>query len=371
MSTVLLYYLHVEWGWIMQIDVEALTVEVAELEKVLFRSLVLMWYGADYASSTLDIYVTAVVARINDLRQVNLRDSVEIRRLVEGIKRKQGCATRKKLPVEGAHVAALMGMGAPNRNGHAWTGTWVSMQWLQLVAMVVLGWSAFLRCSEVLELQLCDLLWVKQRLEVCVRKAKADQLGFTATTELEYALDGDSACLVSFLDGYIDTVLGGAARGKGCTKGTHQGYECPVCPWLFPAILKDGVHMRQTSDTNFRRRLKAAFVRLAEAGHISESDVQSMSAISLRKGGNSTAAAAGTRDVLREKHGRWGQTARKRAAGTAEVEYNMQLEDERGAVMRALQDAVDGKGPKTSLGERRDSGASVGFERPRKRQKRR
>ena len=42
-----------------------------------------------------------------------------------------------------------------------------------------------------------------------------------------------------------------------------------------------------------------------------------------------------------------------------------------GAVMRALQDAVDGKSPKTSLGERRDSGASVGFERPRKRQKRR
>ena len=61
----------------------------------------------------------------------------------------------------------------------------------------------------------------------------------------------------------------------------------------------------------------------------------------MRKGGNSTAAAMGIRDVLREKHGRWGLTAR-RNMGTAEPEYNMQLSGEKGSVSEALNAALNG-----------------------------
>ena len=105
---------------------------------------------------------------------------------MEGIKRKLGCAVTEKLPVEGHHVNALTETDPPDRDGSAWTSNAanIGLQWEQTVAMVVLAWAAFLRCSEIIHLQVCDLIWVMNRLEVCIRKAKADQLGLTAVTEM-------------------------------------------------------------------------------------------------------------------------------------------------------------------------------------------
>ena len=48
------------------------------------------------------------------------------------------------------------------------------------------------------------------------------------------------------------------------------------------------------------------------------------------------------RDVLREKHGRWGLTARKKLGATAEPEYNVQLSSERGLVMKSLNALLNG-----------------------------
>ena len=47
------------------------------------------------------------------------------------------------------------------------------------------------------------------RLEVCIRKAKVDQLGLAAVAELEYANAGSDKCLLTFFEKYLKTVLGG------------------------------------------------------------------------------------------------------------------------------------------------------------------
>ena len=205
------YALFVEWGSIMGVDVEAASVSLEMLSRVLIRSLVMMWLGGGYAASTMEIYTTAVVTRVRDRGLGELRDNVAIGKLMEGIKRKLGCAVTKKLPVEGHHVRALMAMEPPEHDGECWTGSAgnIGLQWKQTVAMVVLAWAAFLRCSGILNLQLCDLTWVLHRMELCIRKAKADQLGLTAVTEIEYASAGSERCLLTYFESYLKTVLGG------------------------------------------------------------------------------------------------------------------------------------------------------------------
>ena len=355
------YALYVEWGLIMEVNVEDKDVTLEVLSKVLIRSLVMMWLGGGYAASTMEIYATSVVTRVRDRGLGELRENVAIGKLMEGIKRKLGCAVTKKLPVEGHHVRALMDMEPPEHDGEAWTGSPknIERQWMQTVAMVVLAWAAFLRCSEIINLQLCDLTWVKERMELCVRKAKADQLGLTAITELEYGGEESEKCLLTWFEFYLKEVLGGVDINKGCTKEVHTSHECPECGWVFPSIYWNGVTNKPINETSLRRRFKQAFKRLEETGVVPVGHYELMSVGSCRKGGCSGACAYGVRDVLRERHGRWGLTARKRLGATAEPEYNVQLSSERGLVVKALNALLNGWLPGSlATGDQRDSGAS-------------
>jgi len=107
--------------------------------------------------------------------------------------------------------------------------------------------------------------------------------------------------------------------------------------------------------------LRLCAARLEDAGVVQRGKYQLMSVGSCRKGGCSGACAYGVRDVLREKHGRWGLTARKRLGATAEPEYNVQLSSERGLVMESLNALLNGWLPGEAVsGEQRDSGASGG-----------
>ena len=131
------YALFIEWGLIMGVDVEDCEMTLEVLSRVLIRSLVMMWYGGGYAASTMEIYTTAVVTRVRDRGLGDLRGNVAVRKIMEGIKRKLGCAVTKKLPVEGHHVKALMEMEPPEHDGEAWPGNKanIELQWAHAVAM--------------------------------------------------------------------------------------------------------------------------------------------------------------------------------------------------------------------------------------------
>ena len=276
---------------------------------------------------------------------------MEVQKLMEGIRRKIGCAVTKKMPVEGHHIAALMRMAIPDNDGQAWTGTSAAYQWFETVALVVLGWAAFLRRSEILQLQTCDLAWYDDRLDICVRKAKADQRSYTATTTVHAATDASELCLWRYFKGYWDNVLLGGTRHPRCTKLLRKEYECDHCGYVFPTIDRKQVQRRTPlNTTTMGKRFKAAVVLLEVAGVVPRGQYETMSIGSLRKGGNSTAAALGIRDVLREKHGRWGLTAR-RNLGTAEPEYNMALSGEKGGVSWALHAALNGVRPSGAVAD--------------------
>ena len=132
---------------------------------------------------------------------------------------------------------------------------------------MVVGWGAYLRCREILELQLCDLTWYPDSVELLIRQTKADQRGMTATTVLEAAPPGTAICMLQCFREYMIRVHGGLERKPGCTRGKHKGYRCPCCSPVFPFISAKRVEVqRPMQDRLLRMRMKGALVRLEEAG---------------------------------------------------------------------------------------------------------
>ena len=333
-----------EWAGIMGVCHR--TAELWQLRAVLGRALTIMWHGGGYAASTLELFATAVAATIDDEGRGRIKDDSTIKRLLEGINRNLGNAVNKKLAIEGRHIRAVIMMGNPERDGRAWTGDHYCIQWFQLTAAMSLGWAGYLRCQDICNLQLCDCTWEDECVSLLIRRAKADQRGVTTVTCVGSLVSGEGGVhdgdisLLSFFIGYVEAVHGDRHRQrKGCTRdvGGKRAYDCPVCPYLFPAISIRGVEpRRQLGDRMLRLRMKAACVRLETAGILAEGATKNFSVISLRRGGNSVAAARGVRDRVRTNHGRWGLAGAVKRGQTSEGEYNSVLSRDDGAVLKAL-----------------------------------
>ena len=110
---------------------------------VLVRSLGVLFEGGGYAAKSLELYVTAVSSTLRDLGKGDVRSSGSVNKLMEGMRRTMGMAVGKKMPVEGQHIAAWLGMGHPQNDRKAWTGKHSGLQWEQFVAIAVTVWSCF------------------------------------------------------------------------------------------------------------------------------------------------------------------------------------------------------------------------------------
>ena len=340
-----------EWCDIMQVQVESATIE--ELRAVLGRALTIMWHGGGYAASTLELFATAVAATLADAGRGLIKEDTSIKRLLEGINRNLGNAVDKKLAIEGKHIRALVQMGVPNNDGRAWTGDYVATQWFQLVAAMVLGWAGYLRCQDICNLQLCDVTWEEQCASLLIRRAKADQRGVTTVTCVDSLVSGsevvaeDDICLLSYFRGYVESVHGDRqVKRRGCTRMVpgKRAHECPMCPYLFPAVSVRGVEpRRKLCDRMLRLRMKAACVRLETAGVMQDGESRQFSVISLRRGGCSVSASRGVREKVRTAHGRWGLAAKVKRGLTSEGEYNSVLGRDNGAVLKALHADVNDK----------------------------
>lgn len=84
------------------------------------------------------------------------------------------------------------------------------------------------------------------------------------------------------------------------------------------------------SDSTLGQRLKRAYQWMEDEGLVVEGTTVKVSINSLRRGGNTVAAAEGIRRSIRQKHGRW------KSEGMPD-EYDGHAEGEATAVSRALQ----------------------------------
>ena len=78
---------------------------------------------------TLELYVTAVSSSLNDRQLGSVRQDGTVNRVMEGIKRSMGMPVRKKLAIEGLHIAAWLEMESPGKDGVAWTAEYATLQW--------------------------------------------------------------------------------------------------------------------------------------------------------------------------------------------------------------------------------------------------
>ena len=319
------------------------TADIKVLSSVLVRSLAVLYEHEAYSPKTLELYITAVSSSLMDRQLGSVRHDGSVNRVMEGIKRSMGMPVQKKLAIEGLHIASWLGMDSPGGDGNAWTKAHAPLQWQQFVAVSVLAWSCFLRVSEVLQLQVCDLtLWgtleCPVKLEVLIRSAKADQRGITTVTVMDAAAEESPVCLLRVFLQYMIPVHGGVGRTVSCTKTQYRGRDCGSCAYVFPLISVRGVELRkQCGGRLLRKRMSSAVHRLVEGNIIDKTEgVRGFSLISFRRGGNSVAAAMGVRAKVRENHGRWGLAGQVEKGLTSEAEYTSTLARDAGVILTVL-----------------------------------
>ena len=197
-----------------------------------------------------------------------------------------------------------------------------------------MAWLAFLRKQEIRNLELCDLEWQVQQMVIHLRKTKNDTKSECRDATLCYAEGEDSyECMLTVIKEYVEEMHGSTEPREGCTKGLRPAEPCKVCPPLFPTVCANKVKVTPLSDTSLGVLVKKAFKVLEEAGSVPLGTASRMSANSMRRGGNTIAAAQGIRRAVRKKHGRW------QSEGMPD-EYDDFAPGEDGAVSRALQKRV-------------------------------
>lgn len=187
---------------------------------------------------------------------------------------------------------------------------WCDLRLARARTAALIGFVAYLRRSEILRLDVCDVRRVRMGFEIHIKRAKNDTEGRGATT-LIGGHSGDEAGLIDLIDDYIEFADIGVSRR--CTKTANCKVRCTACGFFFPQLggfparpVRTAPHRVATSDF-VTKDLRTMLWQLQRDAHpaVKGLEVKEASAISLRRGGNSAAAAEGISSTFRRVHGRW------------------------------------------------------------------
>jgi hypothetical protein len=300
-----------------------------ESVEALRKAVALM--ALEYASSTIDIMVSAVGFYFNKMRDEVGRpwkpphEEPNFKATLEGIKRDIGTRKRKQPPLEAHHVAALLEMKAPPK--------WSTQMWLQVQVLMLVGWELFNRRQDFSRFQPCDLRHAEGTMQVLIRYAKNDSKGNTRAPTLSANPEAPDQCPVGLMQAYCRECC--ISTQPGCDKVWGEPYACTVCPPLFPTILIGGKCDRSMPDSRVTVVVKRAMVALAEARPeiLSVEEAQKFSAKSLRTGGTSESAAHQIREGVIQGHGGW-------ASRKSLDHYDQMKQSEHGVVSSLLNEAI-------------------------------
>jgi len=286
----------VELQWAQNVEMVPLPVPVALVD------LWVAFLSEHYAESTIAISLAAVSA-VHDghgLASPTLARSV--RGAMAGVA--NTCTVRgviESVVVLPQHVQAFARLSAVRVDGRVWS----QLRRLRAVAMVVIGFMAFLRKSEVTMLDRCDVVREANCTKVRVGKAKNDPAG-RGRQSIIGAGCGDSAELEQAIWDWVD--VGCPAVSTQCTKAANPRARCTACGPLFVRLGGRDVRVTKTpiAKNTLTTELRGLYHGAQAAGVVEDSfDPRRVSAISLRRGGNTAATAAGCSAILRAAAGRW------------------------------------------------------------------
>jgi hypothetical protein len=286
----------VELQWAQNVEMVPLPVPVALVD------LWVAFLSEHYAESTIAISLAAVSA-VHDghgLASPTLARSV--RGAMAGVA--NTCTVRgviESVVVLPQHVQAFARLGAVRVDGRVWS----QLRRLRAVAMVVIGFMAFLRKSEVTMLDRCDVVREANCTKVRECKAKNDPAG-RGRQSIIGAGCGDSAELEQAIWDWVD--VGCPAVSTQCTKAANPRARCTACGPLFVRLGGRDVRVTKTpiAKNTLTTELRGLYHGAQAAGVVEDSfDPRRVSAICLRRGGNTAATAAGCSAILRTAAGRW------------------------------------------------------------------
>lgn len=297
---------------------------LVDIMAVMQHAVADMYAKGGLAVRTIEQMVQAVVTRLKDTGEGNLRAFPELASQMEGLARKLGKVTRKKDCTDEEDVAAFMDEEVP-----PWGGSCGEMRWINCVNIVLLGWAAFLRRQELVNLRLCDLTWLEDKLVVWVQNTKNDKQGEGRESEIHASEEAAGRGLMEEIRDSLLSLHGTLDRSEQCTKQTAPTKRCAHCKPVFPSVTSNAVHDYPIPKSSLPKLLKRGYEWLEERGRVTKGKHARISTSSLRRGGNTMAAAEGIRQTVRAKHGRWKSEA-------TPTEYDGLAPGEERRVSRAL-----------------------------------
>lgn len=274
-----------------------------------------------YSTGTLDVYVAAVSAYMQDSGLESPFSNRVFKMVMEGIKRWKGLGKHKKPGVEAKHVAAMLQMDRP--------AAFTVLQWVQARAILVIGWQMFCRAQDFRELQMCDVVVQSEGLAITVRYAKNDVKGLTRRAFLEAT--GGLECPKRLWLEYV--AMCGLSGSEHCDKVQGEPTRCTACGPAFPSVHRRGVQGFAIPKSRVSRIIKQVHQELGSVMGWGRSWGDPYSAKSLRCGGVTEAAGACVRDGVLQGHGGWLQRQ-------SLVHYDLMKDDERLVVSGTLNGLV-------------------------------
>jgi hypothetical protein len=264
------------------------------------------WLAQRYAQSTIAISLAAVSAIHAEAGVESPVRTPQVRATLEGAARTgKVTGVQEQVVVTPEHLrmfVRLLVIGVRPDGKKPWS----KLRVRRAVAMVVIGFMAFLRKSEVGKLDRCDVTRRPNATVVRVTKAKNDAVGRGRQTVIGSEV-GDARELEETIWGWI--AAAGLEESPQCSKGRRPRDRCEACGPLFPRLGGASpvrVSHKPMGKSALTEELRELYRECKRQGWLSaEFDEKRFSAIALRRGGNTAACAAGISSVMRAAHGRW------------------------------------------------------------------
>jgi len=257
----------------------------------------------DYHASTIGVALAAISAIHSSHGMASPTTSKETLKTVEGVARNgkvSGLTDVVVITPDMIRMFLRLDSVTPE-SGKRWSDTRLR----RAKAATCIGFGAFLRKGEIDGLDVCDVSRQADATTVVVKKAKNDQVGRNRST-LMGAEVGDAQEAEQAVWDWINGA--GLQRSAACTKKQFPSEPCFACGPLFPRLAgRDSQATKkrwgQSRVTEELRELLSECIRRTWLPVTF--DVKRVSAISLRRGGNSAAVAAGVGNLIRAAQGRW------------------------------------------------------------------
>jgi integrase len=259
------------------------------------------WLSSKYAASTINISLAAIATIHKDEGLPSPTTDSRVKAAVEGAARTGPYNVKEEaVVITPVHVRHFMSLGSvtPDKGS-----PWSTARRLRAVAMVCIGFGGFLRRSEIHELDICDIHRDKDATIVSVKRAKMDQVGRGRSTIIGAAV-GDAADAEQSIWSWVSHA--DLQVSPRCTKRDQPQERCTQCGPLFPRLTPTGTTKKNMGKARITEELRELLRECKRVGRLpSDFNENRVSAISLRRGGNSAAAAAGIAGIVRASHGRW------------------------------------------------------------------